>query len=295
MDQLDSMRVFIAVADTGGFAPAARLLRVSPPAVTRAIAALEQRLGARLLNRTTRQVRLTEAGQRFLADCKRIVAELQDAEALARNAHVEPQGVLAVTAPVMFGRMHIAPLLLDFLEQHPKVNVRAMFVDRIVNLMEEGFDAALRIDTLSDSSLTALKVGTVRRVVVASPAYLAANGAPRTPSDIENHHAIGSGRAPWRFRGATTAVAQPRMMLRVNGGDVAIACALAGRGLARPWSYQVDEELRDGRLQAVLTDFEPAPVPVQLVYPEGRQAAAKVRAFVDFAATRLRAHAALRS
>jgi DNA-binding transcriptional LysR family regulator len=294
MDQLDGMRVFVAVAESGGFAPAARQLRLSPPVVTRAIAALERRLGARLLNRTTRQMHLTEAGQRFLADCKRIIAELQDAEALARNAHVEPQGLLTVTAPVMFGRMHIAPLLLGFLEQHPKVDARAMFVDRIVNLIEEGFDVALRIDTLADSSLTAIKVGMVRRVVVASPAYLAAHGAPRTPDDVENHRAIGSGRAPWRFRGATASTPQPRMQLTVNGGDVAIACALAGQGLARPLSYQVDEELRDGRLQVVLADYEPPALPVQLVYPEGRQAAAKVRAFVDFAAARLRAHPALR-
>jgi DNA-binding transcriptional LysR family regulator len=294
MDQLDSMRIFIAVAESGGFAPAARLLRLSPPVVTRAIAALERRLGARLVNRTTRQMNLTEPGQQFLADCKRIIAELQDAEALARNAHVEPQGLLTVTAPVIFGRMHIAPLLFDFLQQHPKVEARAMFADRIVNLIEEGFDVALRIDTLSDSSLTAIKVGTVRRVVVASPAYLAANGAPRTPAEVENHRAIGSGRAPWRFRGGTASTPQPRMQLTVNGGDVAIACALAGHGLARPLSYQVDEELRDGRLQIVLADHELPPLPVQLVYPEGRQAAAKVRAFVDFAVTRLRAHPALR-
>jgi DNA-binding transcriptional LysR family regulator len=294
MDQLDGMRVFVAVAESGGFAPAARQLRLSPPVVTRAIAALERRLGARLLNRTTRQMHLTEAGQRFLADCKRIIAELQDAEALARNAHVEPQGLLTVTAPVMFGRMHIAPLLFDFLERHPKVDARAMFVDRIVNLIEEGFDVALRIGTLADSSLTAIKVGTVRRVVVASPAYLATHGAPRTPADVENHRAIGSGRAPWRFRGATASTQQPRMQLTVNGGDVAIASALAGQGLARPLSYQVDEELRDGRLQVVLADYEPPAQPVQLVYPEGRQAAAKVRAFVDFAAARLRAHPALR-
>src|SRR5258708_7684976 len=199
MDQLDSMRVFIAVADAGGFAPAARLLRVSPPVVTRAIAALERRLGARLLNRTPRQMHLTEAGPRLLFDRKRIITPPQEARALARNAHVEPQGLLTVTAPVMFGRMHIAPLLLGFLEQHPKVNARALFVDQIVNLIEESFDVALRIDTLADSSLTAIKVGMVRRVVVASPGYLAANGAPRRPADVAQHHAIGSGRAPWRF------------------------------------------------------------------------------------------------
>jgi len=294
MDQLGSMRVFIAVAEGRSLAAAARALHFSPPVVTRAIAALEGRLGVRLLNRTTRQVNLTEAGERYLADCKRIIAELQAADDRARNARLEPQGVLTVTAPVMFGRMHIAPLLRDFMEQNPKVTVRAMFLDRIVNLVEEGVDVALRIDTLTNSSLTAVRVGTVRRVVGASPAYITANGAPRTPDEGEGHLAFGSGRAPWRFRGAAAASAQPRMLLKVNGGDVAIAFALAGHGLARPLSYQVEAELRDGRLQEVLADYRLEPIPVQLVYPEGRQAAAKVRAFVDFSTARLRALPALR-
>ena len=244
MDQLDSMRVFITVAESGGFAPAARLLRLSPPVVTRAIAALERRLGARLVNRTTRQMNLTEPGQQFLADCKRIIAELQDAEALARNAHVEPQGLLTVTAPVMFGRMHIAPLLLDFLTQHPKVNARAMFVDRLVNLIEEGFDVALRIDQLADSSLTAIKVGTVRRVVVASPAYLAANGAPRRPADVRKHHAIGSGgprgvfAAP-RLQRRSLACSSPSMAAmsrshaRCRSRARAAVVIPSGRGIAR--------------------------------------------------------------
>jgi DNA-binding transcriptional LysR family regulator len=293
MDQLSSMQVFVAVAQARGLAAAARALHLSPPVVTRAIAALEERLGVRLLNRTTRQVNLTEAGERYLADCKRIIADLQAADDRARSARQEPQGVLTVTAPVMFGRMHIAPLLHDFIEQNSKVTVRAMFVDRIVNLVEEGVDVALRIDTLADSSLTAIRVGAVRRVVVASPAYIAANGAPTTPEEVEGHRAFGSGRAPWRFRGVTAASAQPRLLLKVNGGDVAIAFALAGHGLARPLSYQVEAELRDGRLQEVLADYRIEPIPVQLVYPEGRQAAAKVRAFVDFAAARLRTLPAL--
>lgn len=294
MDQLDSMRVFVAVAEARGLASAARALQLSPPVVTRAVAALEERLGVRLLNRTTRQVNLTEAGERYLADCKRIIADLNAADDRARNARIEPQGVLAVTAPVMFGRMHIAPLLHAFMEQTPKVTVRATFVDRIVNLVEEGIDVALRIDTLTDSSLTAIRVGAVRRVVVASPAYLAANGAPRTPDEVKDHRAFGSGRAPWCFRGVPGASAQPRMLLKVNGGDVAIASALAGLGLARPLSYQVEAELRDGRLHEVLADYRLESIPVQLVYPEGRQAAAKVRAFVDFATARLRALPALR-
>src|SRR5262245_26293693 len=166
MDQLDSLRLFIAVAEARSFAAAARAHSMSPARVTRGIAALERRLGVQLLNRTTRQTDLTEPGARFLADCKRILAELQSAEETVRSARREPQGLLTVTAPVMFGRMHIAPLLHDFLEQHPKVNVRGMFVDRIVNLIEERIDVALRIDRLADSSLTAVKLGCVRRVVV---------------------------------------------------------------------------------------------------------------------------------
>jgi DNA-binding transcriptional LysR family regulator len=293
MDRLGSMQVFIAVAEARGFAAAARALRVSPPSVTRCIAALEERLGVRLLNRTTRQMNLTEAGERYLMDCKRIIADLQIAEDRARGARHEPQGTLAVTAPVMFGRMHIAPLLRDFMERHPKVTVRATFVCGIVNLVDEGVDVALRIGMLAESSLTAVKVGMVRWVIVASPAYLAANGKPRTPTEIEHHYAFGSG-TPWRFRGTSLSNPQPRMLLKVDNSDVAISFALAGHGLARPLSYQVDEELRDGRLQEVLEDFRPEPIPVQLVYPEGRQAAAKVRAFVNFAAARLRALSALR-
>jgi DNA-binding transcriptional LysR family regulator len=294
MDELNSIRVFIAVAQARGFAAAARQLHVSPPVVTRGIAALEQRLGVRLLNRTTRQANLTEAGERYLADCKRIIADLQAAEDRARTTRREPRGTLAVTAPVMFGRLHIAPLLHDFVERHPQVTVRAVFVDQIINLVEEGIDVALRIDKLADSSLTAIRVGAVRRVIVASPAYLAANGEPKRPADVERHRAFGSGRAPWRFRGVTGASPQPRMLLKVNGGDVAIGFALASRGLARPLSYQVEEELRDGRLKEVLADYRPEPIPVQLVHSEGRQAAAKVRAFVDFATARLRALRALR-
>jgi DNA-binding transcriptional LysR family regulator len=303
MADLEHLRVFITVADEGGFASAARRLRVSAPAVTRGIAALEQHLGARLLHRTTRHVRLTEVGQRFLLDAKRIVAELEEAEAAARGAHTEPQGELSVTAPVIFGRMHLAPVLLDFLAAHPKVTAHALFVDRVVHLMDEGFDVALRIAPLPDSSFTAVPIGHVRRVVVASPEYLAQHGEPRTPADLGKHRAIGfaqTGGGPprWTFAKApqaddadgpaTDGGAQPRTLLTVNSGDVAIAAARAGHGLARALSYQVAEDLAVGRLKRVLQAWEPPPIPVHLVYPEGRKAAAKVRAFVDFAAERLR-------
>lgn len=202
MDRLESMRIFVAVAESQGFAAAARQLRLSAPMVTRAVAALEARIGARLLHRTTRQVRVTETGERYLADCRRILAELDEADALAGGAHVVPQGHLIVTAPVLFGRIHMAPLLLSFLEAHPQVTARAFFVDRLVNLLEEGVDVALRIAHLPDSSLTAVKVGAVRRVIVASPDYLARCGEPLTPAELGAHDAIGSSitggpAAPW--------------------------------------------------------------------------------------------------
>jgi len=298
------MRVFVAVADVKSFAGAARQLRSSPAAVTRAIAALESHLGARLLHRTTRSLRLSEAGERYLADCRRILGELNQADALASGAHVEPQGHLAVTAPVLFGRIHIAPLLLEFLKAHPKVQARALFVDRVVHLIDEGMDVALRIAHLPDSSLSALKVGTVRRVVVASPDYLARHGEPRTPEELGRHEAIGISTSggpftPWQFARPDDPTRRlhpapsPGVQLTVNGSEVGILAARAGHGLTRAMSYQVAEHVASGHLRIVLAAFEPAPVPVHLVHPEGRLAAAKVRAFIDFAAARLRAHPVL--
>jgi DNA-binding transcriptional LysR family regulator len=302
MDHLDSLKVFVGVADAHGFAPAARRLQMSAPAVTRAIAALERRLGVQLLERTTRSVRLTEIGERFLGDCRRILAELDEAEASAGGAHTVPQGELALTAPSMFGRLHVAPVTLDFLAAYPKVSVRSLFVDRVVHMLDEGFDVAVRIARLPDSSLTAVPVGSVRRVVVASPAYLAARGAPLTPADLHAHDAIGfspngGSNVPWSFPSPGDAVrretVQPRMQLVANASEVAVEAALRGLGLVRALSYQVDPEVHAGRLVVLLEAYEPAPIPVQLVYVAGRKAPAKVRAFVDFAAERLRAEPVL--
>ncbi len=301
MSDLLNLRVFVAVAEEGGFASAARRLRLSAPAVTRAIAALERHLGARLLHRTTRSVRLTDVGERFLADSKRILSELEEAEAAARGAHVEPQGQLSITASVLFGRFHIAPIVLDFLQMHPKVSVRTLFVDRIVHLVDEGFDVALRIAHLPDSSMTAVQVGSLRRVTVASPAYLEAHGEPATPQALAGHRAIGfsqlgAGGTDWTFslpEGGSCTV-QPQMPWIANLGEVAIDAAAAGHGLTRALSYQVARPLAEGKLRVVLQAYEPPPVPVHLVYPAGRKAAAKVRAFVDFAAQRLRAEPVLR-
>ena len=305
MDRFEAMRIFVAVADARGFAPAARQLGLSAPAVSRAIVALEQHVGAQLLRRTTRSVALTDIGERFHADCKRILAEIADAEATASGAHAAPQGQLAVTAPQMFGRMHVTPVLLDFLAQHPQVSARSYFVDHIVHLFEEGFDVAVRIAHLPDSGLTAIGVGHVRRVIVASPAYLAERGVPRTTTDLAQHDGIGFAInggvvAPWalyppgRKNKADREIGHPRMQLSANTGEVGIAAALAGRGLARALSYQVAEAVQRGRLRIVLADHEPPPIPVQVVYVDGRKAAAKVKAFVDFAVERLRGEPVLK-
>jgi DNA-binding transcriptional LysR family regulator len=289
------MRVFVAVAEAQGFALAARRLSMSPAAVTRAVAALEERIGTRLLHRTTRIVRLTEAGERFLSDCKRILGEIDGAEASAAGAHAEPRGRLAVTAPAMFGRMHVAPIVLDFLARHARVTAWMLFVDRIVDLFEEGIDVAVRIAHLPDSSLRAVRVGSVRWVICASPAYLAARGTPRTLADLAQHDTIAfsfsTSAQQWSFASGKTLSLPTRLV--VNRNDVAIAAAVAGRGLARALSYQIAPELRAGKLQIVLSEFEPPPVPINVVYAEGRRAAAKVRAFVDLAVERLRSDRSL--
>lgn len=299
MDRLDSMRIFVAVAEAGGFAPAARRLALSPPAVTRAVAAVEERIGARLLHRTTRVVRLTEAGTRFLEDCRRILAEVDEAEAAAAGLHAEPRGPVAVTAPVLFGRLHVAPVLFEVAGRYPGLVVRSFFIDRIVHLAEEGYDVAVRIAELPDSGLSAVRVGTVRRVVCASPAYLAAHGTPRSPAELAQHEAIPFSRGPstrdWVFHQAgRTETAEPRTRLIVNQADVAVAAAVAGHGLTRVLSYQAAAEIRAGRLQLVLEEFEPPPIPIQVVHQEGRRASARVRALVDFLAEGLRADPTLR-
>lgn len=289
------------LAQQGSFTRAAQRLGLSKAAVSQRIAELERAAGLPLVQRTTRSVRLTDVGERFLADARRILSELEEAEAAARGAHVEPQGELSITASVLFGRFHVAPILFDFLHQHPKVSLRTLFVDRIVHLVDEGFDVAVRIAELPDSSMTAVHVGSVRQMIVASPAYLEAHGEPLMPEDLAGHQAIGftqtgTGGAHWTFPrpdGGSHAV-QPRMPWITNLGEVAIEAAMAGHGLTRALSYQVARPLADGRLRVVLQAWEPSPVPVHLVYPAGRKAAAKVRAFVEFAAQRLRAEPVLR-
>ncbi|HMJ15600.1 MAG TPA: LysR family transcriptional regulator [Polyangiaceae bacterium] len=293
MDRLESLQVFVAVAEQNGFAAAARHLGMSAPSVTRAIAALEARIGTELLKRTTRTVRLTEAGARFLTDARRILAELEEAERFAGDLHGGLRGQLGVTAPINFGRMFVAPVVVEFLGMHAQVSVRTLFVDRVVDLLDEGLDVAVRIAELPDSTLTAVRVGSVRRVLCAAPQYLAQHGRPRAPSDIGKHETIafGSGVAEpeWKFaRKGKGYVIQPRARLLVNSVDVAVAAAVAGRGLVRLLSYQVEAELHAGRLESVLPDFEPPPLPVHVVHAGGKRASAKLRHFVDLAVSRLR-------
>ena len=292
MDHLETLRCFIAVADAGGFAAAARRLGCSAATVTRGIAALEARLSVLLFQRSTRTVRLTEAGERFLADCRPLLNDLHEAEQAARGAQGEAQGLLSITAPQMFGTEHLAPIVRDFLQAQPRVQVRTLFVNRLVHLLEEGIDVALRIAHLPDSGLTAVPVGALRRLVVASPAYLAQHGEPRHPGELSQHRAIGfamDARAPtpWKFQGG--AIGQPRFAWVSNSNEVDIAAAEAGVGLTRCLAYQAGASLRAGRLRIVLAEHELPPVPVHLVYPAGRRAPAKVRAFVEFARERLAA------
>ncbi len=298
MDRFHSIQVFVKVAENGGFAAAARNLAISPPAVTRAIAMLEDRLGTRLFIRTTRTVRLTESGERFLQDARRILLELEEAEDAAIGSHAAPRGELRITAPVLFGRKYVTPILGEFLDTFPMVNAQTLFVDRVVNLMDEGLDVAIRIGELPDSSLTAVRVGSVRQIMFASSEYIKNHDPPRRPEDLGEHRlvqAVNMGSAPvWPFQeyGKPLSIrVEPR--LRMNTNDAVIELVSAGWGISRLMSYQIASDLADGRLQSVLDDFELPPLPIHVVHQEGRMVSAKVRAFVDFMVDRLRADATL--
>jgi DNA-binding transcriptional LysR family regulator len=286
MDRLEGLAAFVAVADHGGFAAAARNLRVSPPAITRAIAGIEERLGVQLLQRTTRSVRLTDEGALFLARCRQVLADLHDAEQEAMGARSEPQGTLVVTAPVVFGRLHVTPVVAELLRRHPRLSVRLLLVDRFVQLVEEGIDVAVRIGDLADSALRAVKVGEVRRVLVASPAYLDARGTPAATGDLRRHDVIaftglGASDDAWRFGLDGKAAVQVRPRLVVNSADAAIAAAEAGLGITRVLSYQVSAACAAGRLRTVLDEAAPPAIPVNLLFHAGRGGSPAVRSFID--------------
>jgi DNA-binding transcriptional LysR family regulator len=286
MDRIDAMQAFVTVADLQGFAPAARKLKLSPPAVTRLIAALEQRLGARLLQRTTRKVALTDVGARYLERTRRILADVEEAERAAEGESARPNGQLVVSAPLGFGRLHVSPVMSAYLKRYPEVSGELRLEDRLVSLVEDGIDLAVRIGQLADSSLVARHVGEMRRIVVASPAYLKARGEPKRPGDIASHDTIqfGStaGISDWRFRDGGEEVrisCAPRLL--TNSSDAAIHYAEAGGGLTRVLAYQAAASLKAGRLKIVLEKFELPASPIHIVYPTSRLLSAKVRTFID--------------
>ena len=292
------MTVFVAVAEKESFSAAARHLGMSPPAVTRAIATLESRLAVKLLTRTTRFVRVTDVGQRYLHDARRIIAAVDDADEAAVGVNAEPGGNLTVTAPVLFGHMYVVPGIVDYLQKFPKTEVAGLFLDRIVNMMEEGVDVGIRIGELSDSSYRALRVGQVRRVVCAAPDYLAEHGTPGEPEALEGLSLILAGsvsaRSDWRFQRAGNPFhIQVKPRLAVTSNDAAIAAAVRGLGLTRVMSYQIAPFLATGQLQIVLSDYETAPLPIHILHREGRNPSAKIRSFVDLMAARLRADPSL--
>ena len=286
MDRLEAMQAFVTVADLKGFAAAARKLRLSPSAVTRLIASLEDRIGARLLQRTTRQVALTDAGVRYLERARRILADVEEAEIAAEGERARPTGRLVISAPVGFGRLHVSSVVTAYLKRHRDVSAELRLEDRVINLVEEGVDLAVRIGQLPDSSLVARHVGDMRRIMVASPGYLRSRGEPKRPQDIAAHDAIQSGstsiQAEWRFVEGGNEVRMdylPRLV--TNTADAAIRYAEAGGGLTRVLAYQAAEALRRGRLKIVLAKFEQPVLPIHIVYPTSRLLSAKVRAFID--------------
>jgi DNA-binding transcriptional LysR family regulator len=298
MDRIDTMAAFVAAVDEGSLSGAARRLGRSPAAITRAIAALEARAGTRLLYRTTRVVALTEAGERYLEACRRILTDLEEADLFAAGERATPHGTLTLTAPLIFGRLYVRPIADAFRESHPAVKVKLLLFDRVANLIEEGMDAAVRIGHLPDSGLVAVKAGEVRRVVCASPEYLKRHKAPRVPADLAKHECISNSAVTptdtWTFVSASKSNLHVHVQahLIVNHPEAAIDAALEDRGITRVLSYQVERELRAGRLRTLLEPFEPPPEPVRLIYPAARLAPAKVKAFVALAVPRLRAEMA---
>jgi DNA-binding transcriptional LysR family regulator len=298
LDQLHLINVFVAVVDMNGFAGAARKLHISPPAVTRAINFLEERLGVRLLTRTTRVVRVTEAGARYVEDCRHILTDLAEADKSVSGMHGSPHGRLTLTAPVLFGCKFVTPIVTEYLQRYPEVSASCWFLDRVVNMMDEGVDVAVRIGELPDSSMQAIRVGKVGLVICAAPSYLEQHGIPQNPGELAAHSIISTSAVTptpeWRMveNGEPRCVKlQPRLITTTN--DSAVAAAVSGFGLTRLLSYQIADQLRDGQLKTVLSEYAPISWPVHLLHREGRHASPKARAFLDLAIERLRANQVL--
>ncbi|MDR0193420.1 LysR family transcriptional regulator [Pseudomonas yamanorum] len=298
MDRFQEMQIFLAVAEEQGFAAAARRLKISPPSVTRAIAAMEARIGTQLLSRTTRSLHLSEAGQRYLDDCRRILAELVEAEEAAAGSFSIPWGHLTVTAPVLFGELFVAPILGEYLDQFAQVSINALLVDRVVNMTDEGVDVAVRIGHLQENGQQAIKVGEVRRVVCAAPAYLERHGRPLHPGQLREAKIVTSSSSQlvseWQFRESNqplSVAVEPRLVVTAN--NAAINLARLGWGVTRVLSYQVANDVRAGALEIILQDFEPPALPIHVVFQNSARVPAKVNTFVDFLVSRLGQDAAL--
>ena len=291
MDKLRAMAVFVRIVDTGSLTAAAEALDLSGPSVVRTLAALEQEVGVRLLNRTTRRSSLTDEGREYYERCRRVLAEVEEADTVLSARRREPSGRLRITAPVMYGRMHVAPVVADFIGKYPGLEVDLLLFDRVVDLVEEGIDAAVRIGALPESSLVAVRVGETRRVLCASPAYLKRAGTPKSPAELAGSRGIlFSGLAAadeLSFGGKHPERVAVRAALRTNQVDVAIDACLRGLGWGQFLSYQVAALIDAGKLRRLLGAFEPPALPIHIVYPHARLLSANVRAFVDFARARL--------
>lgn len=297
MDRFDAMSVLLAVVEEGSLSAGGRRLRLPLTTVSRKVADLERHLRTRLLTRTSRRVGLTEAGQAYVAAARRILEQVQEAERAAAGEYSAPRGDLAVTAPLVFGRRHLLPIVVDFLAAYPEIAIRLLLVDRSVNLVDDHVDVALRIGPLADSALVATRVGSVRRIVCAGPDYLARRGAPAEPECLTEHDLITFEGFPattdWRFRRGAAAVAIPvRPRLAVNAAEAAVDAARAGLGITRVLSYQAADEVRSGALRLLLEPYEPAPLPVSFVHPERGLLPLKVCAFLDWVVPRMRSRLA---
>jgi DNA-binding transcriptional LysR family regulator len=293
MDKLRAMEIFVRIVEQGSLTAAAEALDMSGPSVVRALAALERAVGARLVNRTTRRSSLSDEGREYYQRCKRVLAEVEEADASISARRTEPSGRLRLTAPVMYGRMHVEPVVAEFMEKYRNMEVELLLLDRVIDLVEEGIDVAVRIGNLPESTLVAVPVGATRRVVCAAPGYLKRAGTPKSPADLLAHRCVvfsGLSRAnDWSFAGKRGAQVGVRPVLRTNQFDVAIDACLRGLGCGQFLCYQVEPLVKAGKLKRVLREFEPAPLPIHVAYPHGRHVSANVRAFIDLAVPRLRA------
>ncbi len=293
MDRLDAMKTLIAAVDGGSLSAASRALNMPLATVSRKVSDLEAHLQTQLLFRTSRKLMLTEAGQAYIAASRRILDEIDEAERAASGEYRAPRGHLTVTAPIMFGRLHVAPVVLDFLKAYPEITVRLILSDEVVGLVEGHIDAAIRIGRLSDSNMVATRLGKIRWITCASPEYLAAKGRPEAPDELENHDSIMFegvySSNLWTFGSGEEAVVQPiKPRLAVNTADAAIAAAISGAGITRVLSYQVALPVTDGALELILRRFEPDPMPVHLVHAGHTLLPLKLRAFRDFLGPRLK-------